>query len=85
MHATITCLSVKEYDNGQVYRGVNAATSVASLGWSAWLSGERKEESAIYRLLEYPWADLKTGPRSFSFTSDGQYSRWNLVATVRLG
>jgi len=67
---------------GYVYRGVNAATSVASLGWSAWLSGERREERAIYRLLEYPWADLSRGPQSFNFNSDGAYSRWNLVVSV---
>jgi len=52
------------------------------LGWSAWLSGERREQRAQYRLLEYPWADLQNGPQSFSFNSDGSYSRWNLVVTV---
>ncbi|CAL8080671.1 unnamed protein product [Orchesella dallaii] len=73
----------EEYDNGQAYRGVNYASSVASLGWTAWLSGEQKEERAIYRLLEYPWADLnRLGPQTFNFTSDGDWSRWNLVLTV---
>lgn len=75
-------LFLQEYDNGQAYRGVNSASSVATLGWTAWLSGEKKEERAIYRLLEYPWADLSKGSQSFTFTSDGAYSRWNLVVSV---
>jgi len=41
----------EEYDNGQVYSGVNAAYSLATVGWKSWLSGEGavKEERAIYR------------------------------------
>lgn len=51
--------------------------------WGHWLNSESvREERAIYRLLEYPWADLSIGERSFTFTSDGQYSRWYLDLSV---
>lgn len=36
----------------------------------------------MYRLLEYPWAELADGPKTFTFTSDGRYSRWLLDVTV---
>jgi len=36
----------------------------------------------MYRLLQYPWADLSNGLQSFSFTSDGAYSRWYLLVSV---
>lgn len=73
---------MQEYDNGQAYRGVNSASSVSGLGWGSWLTDGQKEERAIYRLLEYPWADLSNGAQTFRFTSDGAWSRWNLVVTV---
>ncbi len=76
----------EEYDNGQVYSGVNSAASLAlvSTRWGHWLSsgGQVRAERAIYRLLEYPWADLSLGARTFTFTSDGTYSRWYLEASV---
>jgi hypothetical protein len=72
----------EEYDNGQVYSGVNAARTVAGLGWKHWLSGEQREERAIYRVLEYPWADLAKGQQTFTFTSDGAYNRWYLLVSV---
>ncbi|CAG7717542.1 unnamed protein product [Allacma fusca] len=72
----------EEYDNGQVYSGVNAARTVAGLGWKAWLSGEQKEELAVYRLAEYPWADLANGAQTFRFTSDGKFKRWYLIVSV---
>jgi len=75
----------EEYDNGQVYRGVNAATTVNGLGWGHWLTNTatRREERAMYRLLEYPWANLgNLQVRSFSFTSDGSYSRWYCLVSV---
>lgn len=65
-----------------MYSGVNSARSLASLGWTSWLAGAKREERAMYRLLEYPWADLSRGPKSFSFTSDGNYNRWYLEVTV---
>lgn len=74
-----------EYDNGPTYYGVNSASSLASVGitWGHWLSGETaREERVIYRLLEYPWADLSNGDQSFTFTSDGLYSRWYLLLSV---
>ncbi|KXN73685.1 hypothetical protein CONCODRAFT_30708, partial [Conidiobolus coronatus NRRL 28638] len=72
----------EEYDNGQVYSGVNAASSLSSLGWKNWLSGPVREEREIYRLLEYPWHDLSKGSKSFTFNSDGKYSRWYLLTSV---
>lgn len=36
----------------------------------------------MYRLLQYPWADLSRGAQTFSFTSDGSYSRWYLLVSV---
>lgn len=36
----------------------------------------------MFRLLQYPWADLSQGARSFTFNSDGSYSRWYLLASV---
>jgi hypothetical protein len=72
----------EEYDDGQVYDGVNSATSLDTLGWKNWLSGPLREEREIYRLLEYPWHDLSTGPKSHTFTSNGEYSRWYLLISV---
>lgn len=47
----------EEYDGGQVYRGVNSASSVNNVGWTHWLSDPAnvKEESADILLSEYPW------------------------------
>lgn len=51
--------------------------------WGHWLSGESlRVERVAYRLLAYPWADLSPGQQSFTFTSDGQYSRWYLLLSV---
>ncbi|KXN73689.1 hypothetical protein CONCODRAFT_3375 [Conidiobolus coronatus NRRL 28638] len=72
----------EEYDDGQVYDGVNSATSLNTLGWKNWLSGPLREEREIYRLLEYPWHDLSTGPKSHTFTSDGKFNRWYLLISV---
>ncbi|KAJ6648435.1 hypothetical protein Bhyg_03663 [Pseudolycoriella hygida] len=75
----------EEYDDGSVYDGVNSASSLpmAVTKWGHWLSTDRvREERAIYRLLEYPWADLSLGEQTFTFTSDGQYSRWYLDLSV---
>ncbi|KAJ6636489.1 hypothetical protein Bhyg_15079 [Pseudolycoriella hygida] len=74
-----------EYDNGPTYYGVNSAASLAGVEntWGHWLSGESvREERVIYRLLEYPWANLSLSEQSFSFSSDGQYSRWYLLLSV---
>ncbi|KAG4074996.1 hypothetical protein HA402_014575 [Bradysia odoriphaga] len=75
----------EEYDDGSVYSGVNSAPSLpmVTTKWGHWLSHENvREERAIYRLLEYPWADLSLGEQSFTFTSDGLYSRWYLDLSV---
>jgi hypothetical protein len=74
----------EEYDNGYVYSGVNAAHNLATLGWRSWLTngGNPVEERAQYRLLEYPWANLAQGSRTFNFNSDGNYARWYLLVSV---
>lgn len=75
----------EEYDNGSAYRGVNSAANLTLVAtkWGHWLTDANvREERAMYRLLQYPWADLASGPQSFDFTSDGQYSRWYLDVSV---
>lgn len=75
----------EEYDNGSSYSGVNSAPNLTVVGtkWGHWLSHENiRVERAVYRLLEYPWADLEPGMQSFTFTSDGEYSRWYLHVSV---
>lgn len=69
----------------QVYRGVNAASSLATVGWTHWLTygPQPRAERAMYRILEYPWLDLwEEGIQVFNFTSDGTYSRWLLSVSV---
>lgn len=75
----------EEYDNGSSYSGVNSAPNltVATTKWGHWLSHENiRVERAVYRLLVYPWADLSLGEQSFTFSSDGEYSRWYLHVSV---
>lgn len=75
----------EEYDNGYVYSGVNAAAnlSIVTTKWGHWLTnGPARAERAIFRLLEYPWANLTLDSQSFVFTSDGNYSRWYLIVSV---
>ncbi|KAG4065778.1 hypothetical protein HA402_012456 [Bradysia odoriphaga] len=74
-----------EYDNGPTYYGVNSAPSLNAVGttWGHWMKSENlRVERVTYRLLEYPWADLSDGEQSFTFVSDGQYSRWYLLLSV---
>jgi len=77
----------EEYDNGQAYRGVNSADSLATVGWGSWLTNGPQlptvEERTMYRILEYPWVDLWAGGiQTFNFNSDGNYNRWVLSVTV---
>jgi len=76
----------EEYDNGSAYRGVNSAANltIVQTKWGHWLTDHEnvREERAMYRLLEYPWYDLSLGNQTFTFTSDGNYSRWLLDVTV---
>jgi len=73
-----------EYDNSWAYFGANNAGNPTSVGWTSWLTNGpvAREERAMYRLLEYPWADLSQGSKTFTFTSDGAYSRWYLLLSV---
>lgn len=74
-----------EYDNSYAYYGFNSATNLSAVQttWGHWLSDETvREERVIYRLLEYPWADLNNGEQVFTFISDGLYSRWYILLSV---
>lgn len=74
-----------EYDNGPTYYGVNSAPTLDAVGetWGHWLKSENlRVERVIYRLLEYPWANLSDGAQAFTFVSDGQYSRWYILLSV---
>jgi len=75
----------EEYDGGQVYQGANAATTLAQVDskWGVWLSQRpaRAEDSTI-RLQDYPWYLLENGPKVYTFTSDGSWSRWFMRFTA---
>jgi len=48
-----------------------------------WLtSPPARSEVSVLRLQAYPWYLLENGPRSYTFTSDGQYQRWFLRFTA---
>lgn len=71
-----------EYDHSWSYFGANSDTRASSsVKWAHWLTEPDQpvvEQAATYRLLEYPWYNLAGGQRSYTFTSDGTYSRWLL-------
>eukprot|EP00659_Diplonema_papillatum_P012014 gene12014-18558_t len=75
----------EEYDDGGVYRGVNSDNTRTDIKWSNWLTEPAEtvpEQRAVKRLGQYPWVDLATGNQTFTFTSDGTFSRWFLRFTV---
>eukprot|EP01065_Artemidia_motanka_P032375 TRINITY_DN39389_c0_g1_i1.p1 TRINITY_DN39389_c0_g1~~TRINITY_DN39389_c0_g1_i1.p1 ORF type:complete len:614 (+),score=242.13 TRINITY_DN39389_c0_g1_i1:68-1843(+) len=77
----------EEYDDGNVYRGVNSerVSNIDDLKWAAWLTEPEKpvvRQRAVQRLGEYPWVDLADGKQKLTFTSDGAYSKWFLRFTV---
>jgi len=72
----------EEYDGGSVYRGVNSASSLATVKWGHWLTGELRAERAQIRIQDYRWEDLANGPQDFRFSSDGTFDRWFLEVTV---
>lgn len=53
-----------------------------SLKWGHWLSGERKEERSMYRILSYPWVNLHERPVNYTFISDGRFDRWEMTVSV---
>ena len=68
-----------EYDNGQVYSGVNSSPSL-NVKWKHWVSDVPVvEQKQVIRLAKYPWYDLSEGPIEFGFKSDGKQSKWLLV------
>mmetsp|Transcript_49019 Transcript_49019/g.120095 ORF Transcript_49019/g.120095 Transcript_49019/m.120095 type:complete len:483 (+) Transcript_49019:258-1706(+) len=75
----------EEYDDGQVYSGANSDTRLPpSIKWQHWVTEPSRttEQRVVQRLGAYPWHDLAQGPRTFSFTSDGKWSRWMLRFTA---
>lgn len=74
-----------EYDYSWAYYGVNNAANLSDVEptWGHWLTtGNVRDERLTYGLLVYPWADLSKGEQTFTFTSDGTYSRWYLLLSV---
>jgi len=75
----------EEYDGGSSYFGANFANSLpsASSKWSAWLSQSPiRAEDAQLRIQDYPWYLLEGGPKTYTFTSDGNYEKWFLHFTA---
>jgi hypothetical protein len=67
-----------------VYRGCNSASSLDSITWKQWLTEPanlvEQKGNLTFRVLA--WYDLSKGPYKARFTSNGQYSRWNLDFSV---
>ncbi|KAK9708402.1 hypothetical protein K7432_009661 [Basidiobolus ranarum] len=72
----------EEYDGGSVYSGVNAASSLANLGWKHWVTGDLKEQVAALVVQDYSWYNLAKGAYKINFTSKGGFKRWYLSITV---
>lgn len=75
----------EEYDDGYVYKGANSERELSNPKWAHWLTEPHAplvKQRAAKRLGEYPWQDLAFGSQTFNFTSDGLFSRWELVFTV---
>lgn len=76
----------EEYDGGQVYRGVNSASSPDSVPWTEWYtdpSSEPKIQRSNMPIQAYPWTILNaTEDWSQSFTSAGTYDSYLLSFSV---
>jgi hypothetical protein len=74
----------EEYDGGQVYQGVNAATSLDLIGWKNWLTepGSLKEQSSFLLLQEYAWYDFSQGDYRINFVATGNCTSWMLKLSV---
>ncbi|KAH7320682.1 IgA peptidase M64-domain-containing protein [Stachybotrys elegans] len=76
----------EEYDGGQVYRGVNAATSVNSVPWRNWYTNpatEPKIQRNNMPIQAYPWTLLDASrPWSTTFTSAGTYDSFLLQFSI---
>jgi hypothetical protein len=71
----------EEYDGGSVYSGANAASTVANLQWTSWLTqpSNRVAEQSVQRVQNYAWYDLGKGAYTITFTSDGTYGKAYLI------
>ncbi|KAI0165235.1 IgA peptidase M64-domain-containing protein [Hypoxylon sp. FL1284] len=76
----------EEYDGGEVYRGVNAATSPASTPWSQWYTApaaEPRVERSAMPFQAYPWTLLNaTAAWRARFASAGTYDSHVLQVSV---
>ncbi|KAJ0393127.1 hypothetical protein P43SY_003672 [Pythium insidiosum] len=74
----------EEYDGGQVYRGANSASSLASVTWKHWLTDPSRlvEEKMAQLYQKHIWYDLKQGAYTISFTSTGTFKRWLIQFSV---
>jgi len=82
----------EEYDGGYVYRGVNSDSTEwftgkpkANIKWKHWLTEPEVrpvEQKMKQALLIYPWKDMADGKQTFTFKSDGTYSKWRMTFTV---
>ncbi|KAJ3343245.1 hypothetical protein HDU93_009229 [Gonapodya sp. JEL0774] len=60
----------EEYDGGYVYEGVNAARSLASIGWAHWLTNGAAgivEQRSQLKIQDYSWYNLANGPYRLHF------------------
>lgn len=60
----------EEYDGGYVYDGANHSSS-PDVPWKAWVDGDTKAFGGKPLVGEYPWANLKGGPISYTFKVEG--------------
>ncbi|KAI8910912.1 IgA peptidase M64-domain-containing protein [Gorgonomyces haynaldii] len=73
----------EEYDNGQVYDGVNSSPSLDDIKWTEWLTEDQiVEQKQITIVKDYAWTDLAKGPYKISFKSNGNYNRWMLKVST---
>lgn len=60
----------EEYDGGYVYDGANSSRT-ADVPWKAWIDGDTQAFGGKPLVGEYPWANLKGGPISYTFKVEG--------------
>lgn len=70
----------EEYDGGY-YFGANAASSLSTLQWTAWLTEPNNlvAQQSVISIQDYAWYDLAEGPYTVTFSSTGNYSKVYLV------
>lgn len=80
----------EEYDGGYVYSGVNSDKPTGwfnpkpkeNIKWKHWLTEPDKapvEQRMKLAFNKYPWQDMAVGPQTFTFKTDGSFSRWRIT------